>query len=440
MLAAAIRVLNAETGIRVAAAPLTDRPSGFYQERSTSIESTLMNILVLNSGSSSIKFQVFDMQDPTQPVVKGMAGRIAQKESFLSIQHASREPQRRELPLTDHRVALKAVFESLREHLGGDLENAVQGIGHRIVHGGAKFSVAIRIDPKSLQGIKDVAELAPLHNRPSILGIEACQTQLSGVPNVAVFDTALHRTMPRKAYLYGLPIELCEAQSIRKYGFHGINHGYAAQEAARLVDRPMESLRIISCHLGNGCSVTALDAGKSVDTSMGFTPLEGVMMGTRCGDIDPSVVLYLARDMGLGPDEIERLLNERSGLRGLCGVSDMRDVLDRADQGDARACAAVDVFVYRIQKYIGAFTATLHGVNAIVLTGGIGENSPYLRQQILQPFEYLGLRIDAQLNARNAPVFSTSDSAVYAVTVPANEELAIARETYELVTSVNCRS
>lgn len=398
------------------------------------MESTRMNILVLNSGSSSIKFQVFDMQDPTQPVVKGMAGRIAQKESFLSMQHASQEPLRRELPLTDHRAALKVTFESLREHFGGDLEDAVQGIGHRIVHGGAKFSGAVRIDEKALQGIKDVVGLAPLHNRPSILGIETCQAQLPDVPNVAVFDTALHRTMPPKAYLYGLPIELCKAQGIRKYGFHGISHGYAAQETARLVGRSMESLRIISCHLGNGCSVTALDAGRSVDTSMGFTPLEGVVMGTRCGDIDPAIVLYLARDMGLGPDEIERLLNERSGLRGLCGVSDMRDVLDRADQGDARARAAVDVFVYRIQKYIGAFTATLHGLDAIVFTAGIGENSPCLRQQILQPFEYLGLRIDAQLNARNAPVFSTSDSAVYAVTVPANEELAIARETYKLVT------
>jgi acetate kinase len=393
-----------------------------------------MNILVLNCGSSSVKFQLSDMQNPTQPVVKGMVGRIGQKESFLSTEYASGEPVRHELPLADHQAALKVAFESLREHLGGDLEDAVQGIGHRVVHGGAKFSGAIRINQKALQGIRDVAELAPLHNRPSVLGIEACQAQLPGVPNVAVFDTALHRTMPPKAYLYGLPIELCEAQGIRKYRFHGISHGYAAQETARLVGRPIESLRIVSCHLGNGCSVTALDAGKSVDTSMGFTPLEGVVMGTRCGDIDPAIVLYLARDMGLHLDEIERLLIERSGLRGLCGVSDMRDVLDRADQGDARACAAVEVFVYRIQKYIGAFTATLHGVNAIVFTAGIGENSPCLRQQILQPFEYLGLRIDAQLNARNAPVFSTSDSAVYAVTVPANEELAIARETYKLVT------
>lgn len=398
------------------------------------MESTLMNILVLNSGSSSIKFQVFDMQNPTQPLVKGMAGRIAQKGAFLTTQDASRETLRRELPLADHRAALEAMFESLREHLGGPLQDAVQGTGHRIVHGGAKFNGAVRIDQKTLQGIKDVAKLAPLHNRPSILGIEACQAQLPGVPNVAVFDTALHRTMPPRAYLYGLPIELCKAQGIRKYGFHGISHGYAAQETARLVGRPMESLRIISCHLGNGCSVTALNAGKSVDTSMGFTPLEGVLMGTRCGDIDPAIVLYLARDMGLGPDEIERLLNERSGLRGLCGVSDMRDILDRADQGDTQACAAVDVFVYRIQKYIDAFTAALHGVDAIVFTAGVGENSPGLRQQILQPFEYLGLRIDAQLNARNAPVFSTSDSAVCAVTVPANEELAVAGETCKLVT------
>ncbi len=393
-----------------------------------------MSILVLNSGSSSIKFQLFDMQDPTLPMVKGMVGRIAQKESFLSTQRASGQSLRHELPLADHRAALQVVFENLTEQLGGPWKDAVQGIGHRIVHGGAKFGGAIRIDQEALQAIKDVAELAPLHNRPSILGIEACQAQLPGVPNVAVFDTALHRTLPPKAYLYGLPIELYESQGIRKYGFHGISHGYAAQEAARLVGKPLESLRIISCHLGNGCSVTALDAGKSVDTSMGFTPLEGVVMGTRCGDIDPAIVFYLARDMQLHPDEIERLLNERSGLRGLCGASDMRDIEVRADQGEARACTAIDVFVYRIQKYIGAFTAALHGVNVIVFTAGIGENSPRLRQQIVQPFEYLGLRLDAQLNARNAPVFSTSDSAVYAVTVPANEELAIAKETGRLIT------
>lgn len=394
-----------------------------------------MNILVLNCGSSSVKYQVLDMQDPKQPLVKGVADRIGQKESFLSTQRVGGQAVRRETPLSDHRAALQAIFENLPEYAGGHAKDAVQGVGHRVVHGGARFSGATRVNDETLQAIRDVAELAPLHNRPSVLGIEACREQLPGVPNVAVFDTAFHRTMPAKAYLYGLPVELCEAQGIRKYGFHGISHGYAAQEAARLLGRSIESLKIISCHLGNGCSVTAVDGGRSVDTSMGFTPLEGLVMGTRCGDMDPAVVLYLARDMGLDPGEIESLLNERSGLRGLCGASDMRDVLSRADQGDARACTAVEVFVYRVQKYIGAFVAALRGVNAIVFTAGIGENCPGLREQILQPFEPLGLRIDSLLNARNAPVFSTSDSAVHAVTVPANEELVIAGETHRLIMS-----
>ena len=393
-----------------------------------------MNILVLNCGSSSVKYRIFDMRDLKQPLVKGVADRIAQRESFLSAQHVSEPAVRREVPLADHRAALQAIFESLREYLGGHVKDAVQGVGHRVVHGGARFSGATRVDEKTLQAIQDAAELAPLHNRPSVLGIEACQEQLPGVPNVAVFDTALHRTMPARAYLYGLPIELCETRGIRKYGFHGISHGYAARETARLLGRPIESLKIISCHLGNGCSVTALDGGRSVDTSMGFTPLEGVVMGTRCGDMDPAVVLYLATDMGLDPGEIEGLLNERSGLRGLCGASDMRDVLGRADQGDARACTALEVFVYRIQKYIGAFAAVLRGVDAIVFTAGIGENSPRVREQVLQPFEYLGLRIDNRLNARNASIFSADDSTVYAVTVPANEELVIAGETHRLIT------
>ncbi len=302
-----------------------------------------------------------------------------------------------------------------------------------MVHGGEEFGESVLVDDEVMGVLRRLADLAPLHNPPNILGIEVCREMLPGVPNVAVFDTAVHQTMPPKAYLYGLPIDLCRKHGIRKYGFHGTSHAYVAQEAARKLGRSLEDLRVITCHLGNGCSVTAFESGRSIDTSMGFTPLEGLVMGTRSGDVDPAVPLYLVKDLGMSPEEVDDLLNQGSGLQGLCGRRDMRDIEAQARQGDRAAQTAIDVFVYRVQKYIGAYTAALGGVDAIVFTAGIGEHSPYVRAEILRPFRYLGLRVDESKNEQGQVLFSAADSSVEVLTIPTNEELVIARDTYELV-------
>jgi acetate kinase len=303
------------------------------------------------------------------------------------------------------------------------------------VHGGEVFSGSVLIDERVMEQLRSLSELAPLHNPPNIMGIEVCQGLLPGVPNVAVFDTALHQTMPPRAYLYGLPMELYRQYGIRKYGFHGTSHHYVAHEAARRLGRPLEELKMVTCHLGNGCSITAFAEGKSIDTSMGFTPLEGLVMGTRCGDLDPAVPLYLVKDLGMKTGEAEDLLNRESGLKGLCGEQDMRDIIEQMKRGSKAAEMAVEVFVYRIQKYIGAYTAVLGGVDAIVFTAGIGENSPYIRARVLTPFTYLGLMVDEVRNNEGRTIFSREDSAVRALTIPTNEELVIARDTYELVAS-----
>jgi acetate kinase len=295
------------------------------------------------------------------------------------------------------------------------------------------FGVSVLIDDNVMGGLRQLTDLAPLHNPPNLLGIEVCREMLPGVPNVAVFDTAIHQTMPPKAYLYALPMDLYRKHGIRKYGFHGTSHAYVAKEAARRLGRPLEELKMITCHLGNGCSITAFERGRSIDTSMGFTPLEGLVMGTRSGDVDPAVPLHLVKDLGLSPEEVDDLLNKESGLLGLCGRRDMRDIMAQAQQGRTEAQTAIQVFVYRVQKYIGAYTAALAGVNAIVFTAGIGENSPSIRAQVLRPFGYLGLHVDDAKNEQNQAIFSTKDSRVRALRIPTNEELVMARDTRELV-------
>ncbi len=393
-----------------------------------------MNILVLNSGSSSIKFQLFDMGGGERLLVKGMADKIGLEDSFLKSEGPNGEQNEQPMAFPDHRAALQAIFEVLRSH--GQAENTAKdigGVGHRVVHGGEEFGESVLIDDRVMSILRQLIDLAPLHNPPSILGIEICREMLPGVPNVAVFDTALHQTMPPKAYLYGLPLALYRQHGIRKYGFHGTSHAYVAQEAARHLGRPLEELKMITCHLGNGCSVTAFAQGRSIDTSMGFTPLEGLVMGTRSGDVDPAVPLYLVKALGMSPDEVDDLLNKESGLKGLCGARDMRDIEAQARQGREAAQTAIDVFVYRIQKYIGAYTAALGGVDTIVFTAGIGENSPYIRREVLRPFGYLGLRIDEMRNQQGQTVFSGPNSTVYAMTVRTNEELVIARDTCNLI-------
>lgn len=342
-----------------------------------------MKILALNSGSSSIKYRLFDAKNNFQLLKSGTAERIS-----------------------DHRQAMQTLF--------GDQLNDIDAVGHRIVHGGEQFKGPTLITPEVLQKIKELAQFAPLHSEPNIIGIETLQKLLPNIPHIAVFDTSTHASMDPKAFLYGIPLEYYEKYKIRKYGFHGINHAYVAQEAAKALKEPLENLKVITCHLGNGCSISAFKEGKSIDNSMGLTPLEGLIMGTRCGDLDPSVVLYLLEKLGLHIDEVKDLLNRKSGLLGLCGKSDMRDIIALEQAGDKAAQITLETFVYRIQKYIGAYAAALNGVDAIVFTGGIGENSSDIRARIMKNFSYLGPHVNV-------------------LTIPANEELAIAQQTYRLV-------
>jgi acetate kinase len=390
-----------------------------------------MNILVVNSGSSSVKYQLFDMGREERLLVKGMADRIGLDDSYIRSESPGEGQERANAFLPDHRSALKAVFGTLQQT--GEGTRDIHGVGHRVVHGGEAFSASVLVDEQVMRVLRQNAELAPLHNPPNLLGIEVCRALLPGVPNVAVFDTALHQTLPPKAYLYGLPLELYRTHGIRKYGFHGTSHIYVAGEAAKRLGRPLEDLKIVTCHLGNGCSITAFAGGKSIDTSMGFTPLEGLVMGTRSGDLDPAVALYLVKELGMSADEAEDLLNQESGLKGLCGERDMRDVIARAQQGNEAAQTAIEVFVYRIQKYIGAYTAALEGLDVVVFTAGIGENSAYIRERVLKPFAYLGLTVDSRRNEEGRTIFSSPDSAIYAMTIPTDEELVIARDAYEII-------
>jgi acetate kinase len=392
-----------------------------------------MNILVLNSGSSSIKYQLFDMEQGERLLVKGIADKIGLDDSYLHQTDEHGAQQQRDMSLPNHRAALQAIAAALRRYRREEeATEPIQGVGHRVVHGGEMFSSSVLVDDAVMKKLRRLAELAPLHNPPNILGIEVCQELLPGVPNVAVFDTALHQTMPPKAYLYALPMELYQKYGIRKYGFHGTSHAYVAREAARHMGRPLEELKVITCHLGNGCSVAAFAGGRSIDTSMGFTPLEGLVMGTRSGDLDPAVPLYLVKDLHMDADTVDDLLNKESGLQGLCGTRDMREIQEMHQDNEA-ARTAVEVFVYRLQKYIGAYTAALGGVHAIVFTAGIGENSPFIRAKALEPFGYLGLRIDEVANEQGRTIFSRADSAVCVLAIRTNEELVIARDTYEII-------
>jgi acetate kinase len=382
-----------------------------------------MKILALNSGSSSIKYRLFDHN--FQLLRQGLADRIGQNNS--SICHIENQLTRKEqIILPDYRTAMRALFSH------EDLK-AISAVGHRVVHGGGQFTGPALINKSVIKEISDLAKFAPLHCQPNIIGIEVLQELLPDIPHVAIFDTAAHASMDFKAFLYGLPIEYYEKYKIRKYGFHGINHSYVAHEAAQLLKKDLKELKIITCHLGNGCSITAFEKGNSIDNSMGLTPLEGLIMGTRCGDLDPSVIIYLIEELGLPSEQITELLNKKSGLLGLCGKSDMRDIIAMAKNGEKPAQMAIEIFVYRIQKYIGAYIAALNGINAIVFTGGIGENSPYIRALIAKNFTYLGAMVETKENEKNKTIFSTSHSSVFLMNIAANEEKVIAQQTYQLL-------
>lgn len=385
-----------------------------------------MNILALNSGSSSIKYRLFDCSKNFQLLSQGLADRIGQKNSSISHKIENQPARRKEITLPDYRTAMHALFsnENLEE---------INAVGHRVVHGGEQFKGPTLINKEVIQGITKLSRFAPLHCQPNVMGIEVLQELLPNIPHVAVFDTAAHATIDSKAFLYGLPIEYYEKHKIRKYGFHGINHSYVAFEAARHLKKRFEELKIVSCHLGNGCSITAFEKGKSIDNSMGLTPLEGLVMGTRCGDLDPSVIIYLIEELGQTPEQITDLLNKKSGLLGLCGKSDMRDIIAMAKNGDKPSQMAIEIFVYRVQKYIGAYIAALNGVDAIVFTGGIGENSPYIRALIAKNFSYLNIIAETEENEKNKIVFSTGNSPVFLMNIPANEEKVIAQQTHQLL-------
>ncbi|MDO5707700.1 MAG: acetate kinase [Andreesenia angusta] len=396
-----------------------------------------MNILVINCGSSSLKYQLIDM-DNEKELAKGLAERIGIEGSRVKHEVIGKEKVIIEKPMPDHKRALEIVIESLADDEIGAIKSMdeIGAVGHRVVHGGENFTKSEIIDDKVMEGIRECIDIAPLHNPPNIMGIEACQEIMPNVPMVAVFDTAFHQTMPKVSYLYALPYELYEKYGIRRYGAHGTSHNYVSHRAAEILGKDLKDLKMVTCHLGNGSSVSAVKDGKCLDTSMGFTPLEGLIMGTRTGDIDPAIVPFVMQKENLNPEEMSDLLNKKSGVLGISGISsDFRDVENEAEKGNERAQLALDMFKYSVLKYVGAYTAAMNGVDAIVFTAGVGENSPEDREYVCDALEYLGVKIDSEKNKVRGKetIISTDDSKVKVLVVPTNEELMIARDTLNLV-------
>jgi len=394
-----------------------------------------MRIVVVNSGSSSIKYEIFDVNDLTT-LTRGMLESIGSSRSRLKHQALAPDGTWQELveesPIADHRDGFAYILETTRRTRAGNGPSGIYGVGHRVVHGGEAFKESVVIDPAVLASVERLIPLAPLHNPANLTGIRIMGDLLPDVPQVAVFDTAFHQTMPPKAFLYALPYEFYQAYSVRRYGFHGSSHAYVAAEAARYLGKPPEGLNLITLHLGNGASAAAVERGRSVDTSMGLTPLEGLIMGTRCGDLDPAIHFYLARRTHKPMEEIEGVLNRESGLKGLCGLNDMRDILDRAREGDSRAALAIESFCYRIKKYIGAYLAVLGSADAIVFTGGIGENSPAVREKSCEGLAALGIVLDQGRNREKVGAIAEIQgpgSRVKILIIRTNEEYEIARQT-----------
>ncbi|SFA57718.1 acetate kinase [Anoxybacillus pushchinoensis] len=390
-------------------------------------------IIAINAGSSSLKFQLFNM--PSEEVLtKGVVERIGFEDAIFNIT-VNGEKIKEVTPISDHAVAVKMLLDKLIELGIIQSFDEIEGIGHRVVHGGEKFSDSVLITDETLKEIEDLSDLAPLHNPANVVGIKAFREVLPNVPAVAVFDTAFHQTMPEQSFLYSLPYEYYEKFGIRKYGFHGTSHKYVTQRAAELLGRPIEQLRLISCHLGNGASIAAVEGGKSIDTSMGFTPLAGVAMGTRSGNIDPALIPYIMQKTGKTAEEVIDILNKKSGMLGLTGFSsDLRDIEEAASKGDRRAKLALEVFAGRIHKYIGSYAARMCGVDAIIFTAGIGENSDVVRAKVLRGLEFMGVYWDPALNkVRGKEAFiSYPHSPVKVLVIPTNEEVMIARDVMRL--------
>ena len=397
-----------------------------------------MNILVINCGSSSLKFQLIDAQNE-KLIAKGLCERIGIEGSRLVYTPAGGTKQITEAKMEDHKTAISLVLKALTDKETGVLEDLSQigAVGHRIVHGGEHFSGSTLITEEVKDAIRSCCELAPLHNPANLIGIEACEALMPSTPMVGVFDTAFHQTMPEEAYLYGLPYEYYEKYKVRRYGFHGTSHSYVAGRVAAVLGKPEESLKIIVCHLGNGASVSAVKYGKCIDTSMGLTPLEGLVMGTRSGDIDPAVMEFIAHKEGKNIDEIMTMLNKESGVYGLSDgfSSDFRDLEDAYLEGKEDAVRALKAFSHRVLKYIGAYMAEMDGVDAICFTAGLGENSPIIRDMICEKLSFLGIVLDEEANNKRGEeiVISKPSDGTKVLVIPTNEELAIARETFALV-------
>lgn len=397
-----------------------------------------MNILVLNCGSSSVKYKLIDV-DSKKTLAEGGVEKVGLPGSFLKFKLPDGEKKTIEMPIPDHKKAINDILNILTDPTYGCIKSfdEINAVGHRVVHGGEKFNKSVKIDDEVIAKIKECYDVAPLHNPANMTGIEAITELMPGVPQVAVFDTAFHQTMPKEAYMYALPYELYEKYAIRRYGFHGTSHRYVSRRACDFLGLPYDKQRVITCHIGNGGSITAVLDGKSVDTSMGLTPVEGLMMGTRVGDVDPGALTFIMDKEHLTTKELSDLINKKSGVAGISGISsDMRDIDAAIEKGDERAKLALDMYIYRIIKYVGAFAAVLNGVDVIVFTGGVGENQQVLRKRVCDHLTYMGVKIDDEVNSSSRgeeKLISAPDSAVKVVVIPTDEELMIARDTEAIV-------
>ena len=397
-----------------------------------------MNILVINCGSSSLKFQLID-SETEKCIAKGLCERIGIEGSRITYTPDGGEKEQTVTPMPDHTEAIRLVLEALTNEKTGVVKSLdeIGAVGHRIVHGGEKFAASTIITDDVMKAIEECNDLAPLHNPANLIGINACKKLMPATPMVAVFDTAFHQTMPEEAYMYGLPYEYYEKYKIRRYGFHGTSHSYVSRKAAEVLGKKYEDLKIIVCHLGNGASVSAVKNGKCVDTSMGLTPLEGLIMGTRSGDIDPAIMEFIAHKEGKNIDEIMTVLNKKSGVYGLSNnlSSDFRDLEAGYNNGDAHCIRTMNTYCYRVAKYIGSYVAAMNGVDVICFTAGIGENAPLVRSLVCEHLGFLGVSIDEDANHKRGEeiAISTPDSKTTVMVIPTNEELAIARETVSLV-------
>ena len=399
-----------------------------------------MKVLVINCGSSSLKYQVLDMTNESL-LAKGLVERIGMEGSVITHEKTGMDKYKLVTPMEDHKDAIAQVLMAIQDKEHGVVESMdeIGAVGHRVVHAGEKYADSVLITEEVIKALEECVELAPLHNPPNLLGIAACKELMPETPMVGVFDTAFHQTMPAESYLYALPYEYYTKYGVRRYGFHGTSHKYVSQRAADMLNVNLNDLKIITCHLGNGASVSAIKGGKCIDTSMGFTPLEGLVMGTRSGDIDPAIVNFIAKKEGLPHEEADNVLNKKSGVLGISGVSsDFRDIEAALEDGNERAALALKVFAHKVRFYIGAYIAEMNGVDAIVFTAGVGENDIYMREVICQELGNLGIKLDVVKNKVRGKetIISTDDARVKLLLIPTNEELMIARDTLNIVSKL----